>query len=158
MCRTEEEIIAMADEADAITGITPYHSFSDAVLEKTSKIPCHHRYRNRLEYRRPSCFFINTARGGCVDQDALVRVLSEHLIAGAGIDVTIDEPISPENPLLGLPNIILSGHSAYYSIPSDKECHGKPMTQVVQALKGDWPIYAVNPDARAQWENRWGKK
>ncbi len=107
---------------------------------------------------KPTCFFINTARGGCVDQDALVRALQEGLIAGAGIDVTVDEPISPGNPLLKFQNVILTGHAAWYSTASELEVHYKPMTQVVSALKGEWPLYAVNPDVKRSWMNRWDRK
>ena len=69
---------------------------------------------------KKTCYFINTSRGGCVDQPGLIRALQEGLIAGAGIDVTIDEPISEENPLLGMPNVILTGHSAWYSVTAQK--------------------------------------
>ena len=70
---------------------------------------------------KKTCYFINTSRGGCVDQPGLIRALQEGLIAGAGIDVTIDEPISEENPLLGMPNVILTGHSAWYSVTAQRE-------------------------------------
>ncbi len=103
-----------------------------------------------------ACYFVNTARGGCVDQNALVRSLDEGLIAGAGIDVTIDEPISKANPLLKMDNVILTGHSAYYSIISLAENFLKPMTQVVKVVKGQWPEYAVNPEVRKRWMERWG--
>lgn len=111
------------------------------------------------EFRRmkPTCYFINTARGGCVDQDALVKALQQGLIAGAGIDVTVDEPIAASNPLLKMPNVILTGHTAYYSITSEFELYYKPMTQVVMALQGEWPIYALNPEVKGKWMARWGK-
>jgi len=105
-----------------------------------------------------TCYFINTARGGCVDQNALVRALQEGLIAGAGIDVTVDEPISPGNPLLKIQNVILTGHAAWYSTASEVEVHYKPMTQVALALNGEWPLYAVNPEVKKNWMNKWGRK
>ena len=107
---------------------------------------------------KPACYFINTARGGCVDQGALIRALQEGLIAGAGIDVTVDEPIAPDNPLLKMPNVILTGHSAWYSTLSEWEIYYKPMTQVVMALEGKWPLYAVNPEVQEKWLEKWGKK
>ena len=93
-----------------------------------------------------------------MDQDGLVRALQEGLIAGAGIDVTVDEPISPGNPLLKIQNVILTGHAAWYSIASEAEVHYKPMTQVVSALKGEWPLYAVNPEVKKNWMSKWGRK
>jgi D-3-phosphoglycerate dehydrogenase / 2-oxoglutarate reductase len=105
-----------------------------------------------------TAYFINTARGGCVDEAALIRALEEGLIAGAGIDVTAKEPIAPDNPLLQMSNVILTGHSAWYSISSEAELYNKPMTQVVAALKGEWPLYAVNPEVRERWFQKWGKR
>jgi D-3-phosphoglycerate dehydrogenase len=107
---------------------------------------------------KPTCYLINTARGGCVDQEALIRALQEGLIAGAGIDVTVDEPIAPDNPLLQIPNVILTGHSAWYSTTSEWEVYYKPMTQAVMALEGKWPIYALNVEVQEKWLEKWGKK
>ena len=107
---------------------------------------------------KPTCYFVNTARGGCVDQEALIRALHEGLMAGAGIDVTVDEPISPDNPLIKMPNVILTGHSAYYSTTADVELFHKPMSQAVQALNGEWPLYALNLEAKEKWLEKWGKQ
>jgi len=108
---------------------------------------------------KPTCYFINTARGALADQHALIRALQEGLIAGAGLDVTVDDPMSANNPLLQMPNVILTGHSAWYSTTADSmpEFWGKPMAQVVLALKGEWPPYAVNPEVRQKWLEKWGK-
>jgi D-3-phosphoglycerate dehydrogenase len=105
-----------------------------------------------------TAYFINTARGGCVDQPGLIKALKEGLIAGAGIDVTVDEPIAPENPLLTMTNVILTGHSAWYSVTSEADLNRRPMTQVVQALRGELPLYTVNTDVKTKWMTRWGKK
>jgi D-3-phosphoglycerate dehydrogenase / 2-oxoglutarate reductase len=107
---------------------------------------------------KPTCYFINTARGGCVDQEALIRALRERRITGAGIDVTVEEPIAADNPLIKMPNVILTGHSAYYSVTSEIELYSKPMTQVIMAMKGQWPTYVVNPEVKAKWMAKWGKK
>ena len=107
---------------------------------------------------KPTSYFINTARGGCVDQESLIRALREGRIAGAGIDVTVDEPIAATNPLIKMANVILTGHSAFYSVTSEFELYVKPMTQVVMALRGDWPTYAVNPEVKKKWMEKWGKK
>ena len=107
---------------------------------------------------KSTAYFINTSRGGCVDQEGLIRALKEGLIAGAGIDVTTDEPMAPDNALLTMPNVILTGHSAWYSVTADKELNQRPMTQVVRALKGEWPEYTVNVEVKSKWATRWGKK
>ena len=107
---------------------------------------------------KPTSYFINTARGGCVDQESLIRALREGRIAGAGIDVTVDEPIAATNPLIKMANVILTGHSAFYSVTSEFELYVKPLTQVVMALRGEWPTYAVNPEVKKKWMEKWGKK
>jgi phosphoglycerate dehydrogenase-like enzyme len=105
---------------------------------------------------KPTCYFINTARGRCVDEPALIAALKENLIAGAGIDVTVEEPIEADNPLIKMPNVILTGHSAFYSTTSDAELFYKPMTQVAMALRGKWPLYGLNPEVKEAWLQKWG--
>jgi D-3-phosphoglycerate dehydrogenase len=107
---------------------------------------------------KPTAYFINTARGGCMNQPALIEALQKKLIAGAGIDVTIEEPIAADNPLLVMPNVLLTGHSAWYSETSEVDLYRRPMTQVVQALRGEFPAYAVNPEVKSKWMARWGEK
>ena len=87
-----------------------------------------------------------------------LRPLEEGLIAGAGIDVTVKEPIGADNPLLKMPNVILTGHSAYYSTASYAELFYKPMPQVVAALKGEWPLYGLDPEIKEGWLKKWGRE
>lgn len=61
---------------------------------------------------KPNAVLVNVARGMVVDEAALYTALSEHRIAGAGLDVYEVEPISADNPLLGLDNVVLSPHQA----------------------------------------------
>lgn len=133
---------------------------SDFISLHTPLTPETHHMIGYEEFTRmkPTCYFINTARGGCVDEPALIRALQEGLIAGAGIDVTVEEPIGADNPLIRIPNVILTGHSAFYSMSSDRELFLKPMTQVVMALKGEWPVYGLNQEIREAWLNKWGRE
>ena len=59
---------------------------------------------------KPTAYFINTARGPIVDEKALCETLSSNRIAGAGLDVFEQEPVSPDNPLLKLENIVVTPH------------------------------------------------
>jgi phosphoglycerate dehydrogenase-like enzyme len=68
-----------------------------------------------LKAMKKSAYLINVARGPVVDEKALVEALSKEEIAGAGLDVFEVEPLPPDSPLWGMPNVIISPHVAGYT-------------------------------------------
>lgn len=66
-----------------------------------------------LAAMKPTGYFVNTSRAGLVDEAALLRVLREDRIAGAGIDVFGEEPLPPDSPWRGAPNTVLTPHLGY---------------------------------------------
>ncbi len=127
-------------------------------------VPLTTETKNLLGYEqfkrmKPTAYVINTARGAVIDEPALIRALQEGLIAGAGLDVTVKEPVDKENPLILMPNVILTGHSAWYSSAAEAELFFiKPISQVILALEGRWPPYAVNLEVKKKWLEMWSKK
>ena len=61
---------------------------------------------------KPKAVYVNTARGTLVEEEALAAALRTGHLSGAGLDVFWEEPLSPQNPLLGAPNLVMSPHSA----------------------------------------------
>lgn len=64
-----------------------------------------------LAAMKPSAYLVNVARGGCVDEPALIEALRANTIAGAGIDVTAEEPLATDSPLWGFENVVLTPHT-----------------------------------------------
>ena len=69
--------------------------------------------RAQLEQMKPTAFLINTSRGAVCHEGDLINCLKEHVIAGAGLDVTTTEPPAPNSPLWDLPNVWLSPHTGW---------------------------------------------
>lgn len=59
---------------------------------------------------RPTAFLVNISRGRVIDEQALIRALQSGWLAGAGLDVTVEEPLPKESPLWDMPNVILTPH------------------------------------------------
>ena len=66
-----------------------------------------------LSHVRPGTILVNTARGGLIDEAALLNALDDGRLAGAGLDVLATEPFQTDNPLLARDDVVLAPHSAW---------------------------------------------
>lgn len=99
---------------------------------------------------KPTAYFVNTSRGGTVDEAAMIRALREGRIAGAGLDVLETEPPDPGNPLLGLPNVLLTAHTAGYSMDSLADNRRDTVDEVLRVMGGEWPRALLNPAVKTR--------
>jgi D-3-phosphoglycerate dehydrogenase / 2-oxoglutarate reductase len=94
---------------------------------------------------KKGAMLINTARGPLVDETALSDALDAGHIGGAALDVVEIEPLSEGSRLLGRDNVILTPHTAFYSVEALDELQRKCASDVARVLSGEPPIYPVKP-------------
>lgn len=100
--------------------------------------------KEKLALMKPTAIFINVARGSLVDEEALIEALKSGKLGGAGLDVLTDEPVNMDNPLLGMDNVIVTPHIAYYSEGSDADLRNYAIDQVAEALEQGEPRFILN--------------
>ncbi|UCH86783.1 MAG: D-glycerate dehydrogenase [Dehalococcoidia bacterium] len=126
---------------------------SDFVSLHTPLTPeTHHLIGEReLALMKPTAVLVNTARGAIVDQRDLWRFLKDGRIAAAAIDVSEQEPIAPDDPLLGLDNIIITPHIASASVATRLGMARMAVDNLLTALRGQVPPQCVNREAIPRW-------
>jgi phosphoglycerate dehydrogenase-like enzyme len=97
-----------------------------------------------LARMRPGAYLINTARGPIVDQSALREALNSGRLAGAGLDVVEREPLDDDR-LRDHPHVILTPHSAFYSVEGFVELRTKAAEEVRRVVLGEAPRNPVTP-------------
>jgi len=98
-CYAIDELDRLLEQADFVVLSLPLTDDSKQMIG-----------RRELQAMKKSAILINIARGGVVDQQALIEALQSGEIAGAGLDVTDPEPLPPDNPLWDMPNVIITPH------------------------------------------------
>jgi glycerate dehydrogenase len=119
---TLEELFQQADFVTVHSPLTPdnYEFVNEALLSKM----------------KPSAFFINAARGRLVNETDLAAALSSGRLAGAVIDVVSQEPIRPDNSLLGVPNLFITPHLAWATLAARKRLMAGIVENIEAFLSG----------------------
>ena len=95
---------------------------------------------------KPTAVFINTSRGPVVDQKALHEALKSGQIFAAALDVTEVEPISPDDPLLTLDNVIITPHIASASVATREKMALMAADNLLAGLRDELPPNCINPE------------
>jgi D-3-phosphoglycerate dehydrogenase len=97
-----------------------------------------------LAKMKDGALLINTARGPLVDETALITALDAKKLGGAALDVVTTEPLAKDSPLLHRDNVILTPHTAFYSVEALEELQSKCASDVARVLSGEKAIYPIS--------------
>ncbi len=136
---TPVDLDTLLREADFISVHTP-------LTEETRHLIDAHAFA----LMKPTAVFVNTSRGGVVDQGALVEALQSRRIFAAAIDVTDPEPLPMDSPLLDLENLIITPHIASASWRTRANMARMAAENLIAGLKGARLPHCVNPEVYAE--------
>lgn len=94
---------------------------------------------------KPGAYFVNTARGSIVVEEALLDALQAGHLAGAALDVVRQEPLPTDSPLRGVPNLILTAHNAFNAREAAARMCTMTAEQIVSLMRGVVPAATLNP-------------
>ena len=101
----------------------------------------------QLRLLKRGSYLINASRGLVIDEVALIKVLQEGHLAGAGLDVFDPEPPQADNPLLSMSNVVVTPHLGPYTDAGLLAIWNGTISQIVQHLQGERPTFLANPEA-----------
>jgi glyoxylate reductase/D-3-phosphoglycerate dehydrogenase len=126
------ELDGVLRRADAVTVHVPLNAHTRNLIDAES-----------LSLMKPTAVLVNTARGGLVDEAALATALREGRILGAGLDVLSQEPPPQDHPLLDLPNVILTPHTAGPTWQSFPRRFANCFANIERVHRGEKPLWVV---------------
>jgi glyoxylate reductase len=103
----------------------------------------------QLALMKPDAVLVNTARGGVVDQAALLQALRDGRIGGAGLDVFESEPLAPDDPLMSLDNVVVAPHLGSATLETRTRMSDLAVDNLLAFLRGERPPCCVNPEVLA---------
>ena len=128
-----DELLARSDVLSLHAPLTPE---TERIMDRAAFARC-----------RPGVLFLNAARGGLVDHDALIEALDSGRVRAAGLDVTDPEPLDPSHTLLHRDNVVVTPHVASATEVGRERMLSMAIEQALQVLGGLRPTHLVNVDA-----------
>jgi phosphoglycerate dehydrogenase-like enzyme len=120
---------------------------SDFVSLHAPALPETHRMFDsaRFAQMKHTAYFINTARGALVDEQALIEALENKTIAGAAVDVYVEEPCPADHPLRKAPRCVLTPHNAFNAVEAAWLMSNLCADSILAAMRGKRPPGLLNP-------------
>ncbi|MEM7131592.1 MAG: hydroxyacid dehydrogenase [Chloroflexota bacterium] len=137
---TVDSLDDLLTQADIVTIHTP-------LMDSTR----HMISERELRLMKPDAYFVNASRGPVVDEAALIRVLQDGHLAGAGLDVFDIEPPEADNPLLQMNNVVATPHLASNTPQGSQRMSEGVVEQILQLFAGERPSSLIDPDV---WPGR----
>lgn len=110
-----------------------------------------------LKQMKPTALLVNTARGGHVQESALMEALKQGVIAGAALDAYVQEPLPEDHPYRTTPNLLMSPHQASSSLETGERISMAAAEAIVDLMEGRTPGLLVNPEVLDQPQLRASK-
>jgi D-3-phosphoglycerate dehydrogenase len=139
---TMEKLNTASVDLETLFSQSDYLSIHIPLVDETR----HFVDQREIGMMKKTAFLINTARGGIVNQKALIDALTEKRIAGAALDTFEIEPPEHQEPLLKMENVVLTPHAAWYSEEANQDLRSKAAEEVARVLRGEIPKYLINRD------------
>lgn len=128
-------------------------SFSELLKQSnilSLHVPLKPENRNIIRYEQlkmmqKGSFIVNTSRGGLIHEEDLYQAIFEGHIAGASLDVLLNEPPNPKDPLLNMDEVFVTPHSGYISVDALRELKNKTCQNIIDGIAGKPLAKTLNP-------------
>ncbi len=130
-----------------LVGLDELLSRSDYVVVCAALTPQTENLINadRLALMKPSAYLVNIGRGKLVDTEALRAALRQQRVAGAGLDVFEPEPLSSDDELLRMDNVVLAPHSLCWTADFTRDVSASAVRAIIDVAQGRRPEHVLNP-------------
>src|SRR5262249_22819399 len=129
------DLHALLREADVVTCHTPHTPETDHMIDEKA-----------VAQMKDGVIFVNTSRGKTQQEHALFEGLTRGKIRAAGIDVFEEEPVAADNPILNLPNVVVSAHVAGVTDETMRAMAMQVTAEMLRVLRAERPHVLGNPD------------